>query len=39
VVAGLEVVDKIAQASVSAQGDFGKVPVQAVVIESVTQIR
>jgi cyclophilin family peptidyl-prolyl cis-trans isomerase len=39
VIAGLDVVDKIAEAEVSAQGDFAKAPVQPIIITSVEQIR
>jgi peptidyl-prolyl cis-trans isomerase B (cyclophilin B) len=39
VVAGMDVIDKIAQAEVSAQGDFAKAPVEPIVITSVEQLR
>jgi cyclophilin family peptidyl-prolyl cis-trans isomerase len=39
VVAGMDVVDRIAQAQVAPQGDFEKVPQTAVVIKSVEQLR
>ncbi len=39
VIAGLDVIDQIAQAEVSEQGDFAKAPTQRIVITSVEQIR
>jgi cyclophilin family peptidyl-prolyl cis-trans isomerase len=39
VIAGMDVVDKIAEAQVAPQGDFEKVPQQAIVIQKVEQLR
>jgi cyclophilin family peptidyl-prolyl cis-trans isomerase len=39
VIAGLDVLDRIAQSPVVAQGEFEKVPREAIVINSVEQIR
>jgi cyclophilin family peptidyl-prolyl cis-trans isomerase len=39
VIAGMDVIDRIAQASVSEQGDFTKVPAEPIVITSVEQLR
>jgi peptidyl-prolyl cis-trans isomerase B (cyclophilin B) len=39
VIAGLDVIDKIAAAEVSAQGDFAKAPIEPIVITAVEQIR
>ncbi len=39
VTAGLEVVDRIAQAEVTTNGDFAKVPVQPITIISIEQVR
>ena len=39
VIAGLDVIDKIAQTSVHEQGDFARLPVTPVVIQSVERIR
>ncbi len=39
VIAGMDVIDTIGQASVQEQGDFAKVPVTPIVINSVEQIR
>jgi cyclophilin family peptidyl-prolyl cis-trans isomerase len=39
VIAGLDVVDRIAGAEVAADGDFTKLPVQPILINSVEQIR
>lgn len=39
VIAGLDVIDKIAQTSVHEQGDFVRLPLAPVVIESVERIR
>ncbi len=39
VIAGLEVVDQIAQASVESQGDFAKVPTTPIVITSVERVQ
>jgi peptidyl-prolyl cis-trans isomerase B (cyclophilin B) len=39
VIEGLDVIDKIAQSPVSAQGDFPMVPTEAVMIQSVEQLQ
>lgn len=39
VVAGMDIVDRIAQAEVAADGDFAKLPVQPIVIQSIEQVR
>jgi cyclophilin family peptidyl-prolyl cis-trans isomerase len=39
VIAGLDVVDQIAQAQVAAEGDFAKMPVQPITITSLEQVR
>jgi len=39
VIAGLEVVDKIAQVQVAAEGDFAKLPTQPITIGSVEHLR
>ena len=39
VIAGIDVVDRIAQAEVAADGDFAKLPVQPITINSIEQLR
>jgi peptidyl-prolyl cis-trans isomerase B (cyclophilin B) len=39
VIAGLDVIDQIAEVEVSAQGDFAQAPVQPIVITAIEQIR
>jgi peptidyl-prolyl cis-trans isomerase A (cyclophilin A) len=39
VTAGLEIADRIAQAPTSASGDFARLPVQSITINSIEQIR
>jgi cyclophilin family peptidyl-prolyl cis-trans isomerase len=39
VIAGMEIVDRIAQAPVATEGDFAKLPVQPITITAVEQLR
>ena len=39
VIAGIDVVDRIAQAEVAADGDFARLPVQPITINSIEQLR